>query len=1190
MSAQISGDAKHIVFVTAAAGVVPGMSGGSAQVYRASRASVGGAWSFELVSKNDAGDVSTGVASSQYSLNGVASISEDGSRVAWLSEASNLEPGVAPDGTRVLAVRDIALNKTRVAVNRHDVTSAYPIDSASLPMLSPDGERVALMIRAPSPAGTDRVLLFDASHVLSDDAAVRTDLVAASRKTNEVDASNPAVASRAGGYNILFSSYTGPLDRYEGSPPSLYLVGGKGFGSPVNRAWHADPVDTYSGAFSQTDTDLAPVAGPAAATLTRSYLSQSDVRGWFGAGWTTPFEATLELGADDNATLTLPGGRAVGWWHGDDGSWSTSSGFIGQLVDVADGFVLRSPEGSEMSFDSTGTLTGIHDKGQPAVTVSRISGDVVVSSADGFQLTLVDDQQLDPETGEPSPGQDGLVDRAESSDGFIVDYAYSATSGAVTLASASRPHRSGELAASVGRRRYWWSGTLLTKVTDDVDATRTDVVVENTYDGWGRVVSQISDEGDVLSFHYGQRFEPPAGLVDADGYTTVVNEASGDHVVYHYGLAGELLGVEDTTGHASGKTWFGDLATSNTSRSGVKTETAYDAAGRPTMTTETVGGTSRTVAAYEYVVAATDPAARSDSRLSSATDAAGVETTFEYSSAAGTELLPWKTSVPCDAISLAPGEQCPASGRSTVTTTYWTGALDGLVKSSVDADGVRTESEYWPDRSLKSRTTFPEPGVELRTEYETLRPGDAGFAETDSGAARVERMTSPGGALTETVFNAAGQVIESRDPLFDGAGHGATRYTYWLDGSPKTVTTPGGHTTTFDLLRPGDPGWTEPAGSDVAEVAVTTDPDGVSTITKTDRSGDVVAVQVGDKDDPASLATTVNTYGPLGRMETSTDPAGVVTRYGYDIEGRQTQVTVGAVLGDPAHTTTTEYDANGRVVSVFGPSSLDPSGVSVRSEQRFTYDAAGRMRTRIDGASSEPAAQLMTSFHYDGAGRLWRTVEHVAGELDPVDADLLSSGDRVAETRFTLAGRMAAELSAPQDVQVFDWLGTADSAKRITKFEYDGAGRQTAVVDAGNGRTETDFDEDGRVARVTSVGLRERTFEYDAAGHRVGVTTPSPTGSGTVTAVTGYTADGQVASQSDPHVVVAGVTDPSTRFFEYTPGGRLHKVTDALENEATYGYDARGNRSSRTAVDDDGNPVVESWVYDKAGRLESHTA
>jgi YD repeat-containing protein len=63
----------------------------------------------------------------------------------------------------------------------------------------------------------------------------------------------------------------------------------------------------------------------------------------------------------------------------------------------------------------------------------------------------------------------------------------------------------------------------------------------------------------------------------------------------------------------------------------------------------------------------------------------------------------------------------------------------------------------------------------------------------------------------------------------------------------------------------------------------------------------------GTEDGSAPASQTL--YDDLGRVIQTTDPAGIVTKYGYDAEGNQTSVQVGA---QPA--STMQYDGEGRLI------------------------------------------------------------------------------------------------------------------------------------------------------------------------------------------------------------------------------------------------------------------------------------
>ncbi len=1185
LEAQVSGNGLHIAFVARP-------ETGGPQVYVVSRSSVGSAWGAPVMislvdglpSETDSPIANSGV-----------SISADGGRVAWVSDNDDFEEDVEATGNSVLVVWQRSNNLIHIARSRAEETDAYTVWGYR-PTISADGKRI-VVINQLAPGHDSKLVLFDVDKIMSTNmlARVRSERAFEILEPHGI-LGRPALAGTGGVYQVAFAADGGgPLDRYADSPPAIYLVGGQRFGAGVSRQWHGDPVDVASGAFSHVESDNV---GRNGLTLDRSYNSFSNEDGsWFGQGWASLYDARLEVNEDAQAVqVVTPEGRRLTYWEtatsGVYGSESSASAVLSRQLD---GYRWTERSGRTLAFNLDGDLVGVERPGLPDVSLTydfdEDSETVLIELDDTGDrwLRLVDDTVWEApvpgEPVEPVAGRDGLADRLESSDGSAVTY----VNHGWGLQWVSRPHVVGE-DPGFGRRFEWSADGRIERIVDEIAEGREQVVVDNTYDQMGRVVSQVNATGDVIDFHHGVRWIGGEWVL-SPGYTTTVNEASGDRVAYKYGPGGEAVATTDALGASTATEWAGDQRKSVTSRSGVKVDTAFDAALRPINVTETVGGVTRTVASYSYLVAATTAGAVSDQRLSSSTDAAGVTTWFTYNAAVSNSTqLPYTIEVPCDSASLSPGLSCPGTGRAVTAYVYGTGDLEGLAVSVTDPDGVVTEYEYAADRTVSSVSTFPDGSSEVSTTREVLRRGDTGFDESNPLAAWVEIVTDQTDAVTETVYGPEGQVLEVRDPLFNGTTHLATTYDYWGNGDLKSVTDPGGDTTTYDTLRPSDAGFAalDEVGVDPAEISVVTDPDGVSTVTVVDRSGDVVATASGDVTVPAELAVTTYTYGALGRLATSTDPEGVVTRYGYDTEGRVTQTTVGAALGAPDRTTTNVYDARGRLVEVTGPTSDDPDDNPVQSRQAFSYDNAGRMTARVDGNPAVTADQLMTSFHYDTAGRQWRTVEHRAGNLNP-SSTAPAAGDAVVETRFTLAGRTAATATAPVDDPAFNWSTAADIDKAWTTYGYDDAGRQTTITGPDETTWTTGYDDAGRVTTRTSPEGRQTGYGYDDAGRLVAVSAPSPTGTGFATTITTYTPTGQVASETDPHVPQIGVTDPSTRFFEYTDAGRLETVTDALGNTVTYTYDERGNRETRVAVDDNDDPVTETWHYDQADRLTAHT-
>ena len=434
------------------------------------------------------------------------------------------------------------------------------------------------------------------------------------------------------------------------------------------------------------------------------------------------------------------------------------------------------------------------------------------------------------------------------------------------------------------------------------------------------------------------------------------------------------------------------------------------------------------------------------------------------------------------------------------------------------------------------------------------------------------------------------------------------RTAYFHTGEVRSRTDEANQTTNYGISLATDPGWS--GGTDISEVDSTTDPLLNTTVTKLDLSGDVVQ-RIG----PGGAVTAYG-YGKLGRLDHVTGPArnsgdtGVQTWNVYDDNGNLTSTVTGPTATDPVHATTTTFNKLGQVTDTWGPTGdTQPAGVQPgagvavpRTHTQFGYDAAGRKIWQLEGAdaiSGDPA-RLLTGYQYDGAGRLWRTIVHRRAYDDTSAPYALGTGsaatDEVAETRYTLAGRTRQTITPPANAATFAWATQPLTAKRVTTIGFDGAGRQSSSTDALGKTTTTVFDLDGRALTVTApfngATSYVTSYIYDAAGHVTTVTTPSglPAGqSQTVEVVKTYDARGMVATETDPHTPGSAATTWRTRSYRYNIVGQLDQVTDANLHIVTYGYDGRGNRTTRTSKDDQGNAVVEDWVFDPANNLTGQT-
>jgi RHS repeat-associated protein len=292
--------------------------------------------------------------------------------------------------------------------------------------------------------------------------------------------------------------------------------------------------------------------------------------------------------------------------------------------------------------------------------------------------------------------------------------------------------------------------------------------------------------------------------------------------------------------------------------------------------------------------------------------------------------------------------------------------------------------------------------------------------------------------------------------------------------------------------------------------------------------------------DPLNHTTTTN-YDTAGRVLSVTDPLGNTTSFGYDALDRVVTTT------DPlGHTTSTSYDAAGRMLAV-----TDPLG-NVTS---FGYDAADRQITVTD-----PLGRV-TSYGYDAAGRLV-TLTDPRGNTSTVGYD---AADRVVTLTDPLGFTTTTAYDAAGNA-----VTTIDALGHRTTVGYDALNRAVSVTDPLGNTTSTSYDAVGNVLAVKDPLGHTTSYGYDALNRQVTVT--DPLGARTTTA---YDAASRVVSLTDP------LGNRTT--WAYDAAGRVTTETDPLNHSATYAYDAADRLTSTT----DRLGRRTDSAYDAAGRLTS---
>ena len=683
-----------------------------------------------------------------------------------------------------------------------------------------------------------------------------------------------------------------------------------GLGTPLMAGYAADPVNTALGNFVEVETDL-PFGGLLAGlTFARTYNSRSDRSGPFGARWAS-WATTRLIERTWTAEFEGPDGQRIAFPR-------TGSGF-GRAVGV-DALVERSAAGLALAwFD--GRRWEFDTDGRPVRTWAGPGTAVRFVHEDDRLVELVHEHGRTVTV----EWADGRVVAVSGSDGRRVDYRY-ADGG---LAEAAGP---------AGARRYDRD-----EAGRVVSVTDADGVVElvNTYDEQGRVLTQRSSFGRLVTFGYG---EP-------DGTTVVADDSAGPTNVYRHDGAGRLVALTDGHGHTLRK--------------------RYDEWGNPVEIVERGGGVTRQeFDGRGHLVRRTTPSgavftvAWDDADRVVAITAAGAPTRFSY---AGAERIPSEIVDP----------------EGGVTRLHVAG---GLVQAVTDPDGVTVRLRHDSDGHLVEAVDAA-----------------GGVARIERDAAGLpSAVVTPAGRRTELVHDGHGRLVERRDPAggvwryeYSAAG----RRTAVVDPTgSRTETSYGAHGAAAELVDALGAVTTQ--GYDVfGNLADRTDADGGKWAFRHDALSRLTAWT-----DPAG-GTWWQEHDVDGNPTGSADPTGVRTRITYDQAGRVTAVDDGLVVTGTEHdelgrlvaehviprvvsgsvtadgtTRTLAYDRCGRVIAETGPDG---------GTTRYAYSAGRSPRARRGALRAHGAPPATTPV---GGWPRWWTVPGSGGSCGTTPTDCSSSG------------------------------------------------------------------------------------------------------------------------------------------------------------------------------------------------------
>jgi RHS repeat-associated protein len=724
---------------------------------------------------------------------------------------------------------------------------------------------------------------------------------------------------------------------------------------------------------------------------------------------------------------------------------------------------------------------------------------------------------------------------------------------------------------AMGRRtenRYNHDGTLQAVVLKGFHnpdgSTRDFVLQDNTYDGAGNLVNQVTDNGKTTTQN---TFDRVGRLL-----TTVGDPGGLARTTTHtYDLEGNITRTV-MSGKPSNVPWV-------TSTTPEAVDYILDDAGSVKQETVTDGTTTQ-VTKYGYdqrglLISSIDPRGNA-----SGATPAEFTTTYRYDEIGN------QTSVVGAPVAAETDGQQPATVTPTVTIGYNTFGEQAESKNQL---GRITTMEHDKIGRLVRviAPSYLAPGA-----MQPIQP--VALTEYDGNGNAVE-VTDARGNLTRTGYDQLNRVVSTDAPASSDSERAVWSYTYTRTGQPLSRTGPLGariEATYDDLDRQVTATELERRPAAATYTTVTTYDD-AGNVTKT----------VSPKG-----ATALQSYDTLGQPTLVTDPNGVAQQFGYDLSGRQVRATDGI-----GRTLKTSYNLFGQKT---GESDLKPDGTVLRTTA-YRYDLADNLV-----AATDPR-QVTTTYAYNAANKLIQQVEQVNG----TESITTSYGYDAAGNRTRLTdGRLNSTITTYNSLGLAEsqiepaTTTQPDVADRTWTFTYDASGNVVTEQEPGGVRRTSDYDAANRMYTETGAGAESttatRTLKYDLLGELIEVNAASGTNTysyddrgnllGTAgpggAATFSYDGDGNRTSRTDAagtstyqytkgrlSSVTDGITG-NTQLFGYDNAGMLKTIGYGAGRTRTYTYDDLGMTAGDTLTNSTGATVAAAtYRYDLNGRLATQT-
>lgn len=231
------------------------------------------------------------------------------------------------------------------------------------------------------------------------------------------------------------------------------------------------------------------------------------------------------------------------------------------------------------------------------------------------------------------------------------------------------------------------------------------------------------------------------------------------------------------------------------------------------------------------------------------------------------------------------------------------------------------------------------------------------------------------------------------------------------------------------------------------------------------------------------------------------------------------------------------YDAMGKLLKV-----TDPEGVQIEG---YEYDLAGNIIRQWNGAA-------WTETKYSLTGQPLQKYEPVLEE----EGEILY---RLTEYGYDKCDRLIIEKRYVD----YQKKGQVEGRHNIIIREYDSCGRLTRVSDSTGAESLYYYDKAGRLKeeshKISEGVYRRKVYFLDALGR---------------------------VERMKERIGEGTISD--TR-YEYTPSGKVKKITTPEGNTIFREYDACGRQTKERHIGNDGTDITYSYAYDAAGNVTEET-